>query len=93
MQFVQLKRREFISLLGTAAAVWPRASRAQQPAPVIGMLAVTSPEANTIRLRAFREALGAAGYVQGQNGSLLSPPNDTQFNTRAPASGHPDPPV
>jgi putative tryptophan/tyrosine transport system substrate-binding protein len=67
MQFVQLKRREFISLLGTAAAVWPRASRAQQPAPVIGMLAVTSPEANTIRLRAFREALGAAGYVQGQN--------------------------
>src|SRR5215468_7411168 len=44
------------------------AGRAQQPAmPVVGILAVASPEANAIRLRAFREGLSAAGYVEGQN--------------------------
>jgi putative tryptophan/tyrosine transport system substrate-binding protein len=62
-----MRRREFITLLGSAAATWPLAARAQQPVPVIGIIAVAAPEANAIRLRAFREGLRTAGYVEGQN--------------------------
>ena len=63
-----MKRREFVTLLCSAAASWPLAARAQQTAiPLIGILATASPEANTARLRAFREGLRLAGYVGGQN--------------------------
>jgi putative tryptophan/tyrosine transport system substrate-binding protein len=64
-----MRRREFITLLGCATA-WPLAAQAQQPLPVIGVLATASPEANAARLRAFREGLRVAGFVEGQNANI-----------------------
>jgi putative tryptophan/tyrosine transport system substrate-binding protein len=67
MRLDQLKRREFITLLGGAAVAWPFATRAQQPTPIVGLINSRSAQDAVRNVAAFRKGLDETGYVEGQN--------------------------
>ena len=79
-----MQRREFITLLGSAAA-WPLAARAQQPAvPVVGCISGESADGSASRAAAFRNGLNETGYVEGQNVTVEYHWLEGQYN-RLPA--------
>ena len=67
MPFYRLRRREFMSLLGGAAAAWPLAGRAQPKLPTIGFIVAASPGAERERIAAFSQRLRELGWIEGRN--------------------------
>jgi putative ABC transport system substrate-binding protein len=76
----KVRRRDFITLLGGAAAVWPLAARAQHPLPVVGFLHPTSLDAVSSRLRAFHQGLKETGFVEGENVAIAYRFAENQIN-------------
>ena len=67
-----MRRRDFVRAIVGSATAWPLTARAQQPAiPVIGYLDSRSPEAVQNRLRGFHQGLKEAGYIEGENVTIL----------------------
>jgi putative ABC transport system substrate-binding protein len=63
-----IERRKFLATLGGAAAAWPLAARAQQPAmPAIGLLGATTAQTYAAQLAAFRRGLNEAGFIEGRD--------------------------
>src|ERR1700737_2479394 len=62
-----MRRREFITVLGSMAIVWPGVTRAHQPVKKIGFLSISSPGPHAPFVAAFNEGLKEAGFVEGQN--------------------------
>ena len=65
-----MRRREFITLLGGAAAAWPLAARAQQQLPVIGILSSRSRATDALLIAVIRQGLNDTGFVEGRNVSI-----------------------